>query len=55
MIGRKWRIGPGAAVGVVLLGAILVGMADEWEKEAKNVFGDFTPQKRSRVRQDSGY
>lgn len=45
MIGRKWRIGPGAAVGVVLLGAILVGMADEWEKEAKNVFGDFTPRK----------
>lgn len=42
MIGRKLRVGPGAAVGVVLLGAILVGMADEWEKEAENVFGDFT-------------
>lgn len=45
MIGRKRRIGPGAAVGVVLLGAILVGMADEWEKEAENVFGDFTIRK----------
>lgn len=45
MIGRKRRIGPGAAVGVVLLGAILVGMADEWEKEAENVFGEFTSRK----------
>lgn len=43
MIDRKRRIGPGAAVGVVLLGAILVGMADEWGREAENVFGDFSP------------
>lgn len=42
MIGRKLRVGPGAAIGVVLLGAILAGMADELTKEAENVFGDFT-------------
>ena len=45
MIGRKRRLRPGAAVGVVLLGAILVGIADEWGKEAENVFGDFTSRK----------
>lgn len=42
MIGRQLRVAPGAAVGVVLLGAILAGMADELTKEAENVFGDFT-------------
>jgi endonuclease YncB( thermonuclease family) len=44
MIGRKLRVGPGAAIGVVLLGAILVGMADEWGKEAENIFGDLFRQ-----------
>ena len=45
MIGRKLRVGPGAAIGVVLLGAILAGMADELTKEAEKLLGDlFRPQ-----------
>ncbi len=45
MIGRKRRLRPGAVIGLVLLGAILAGMADELTKEAENVFGDlFRPQ-----------
>lgn len=45
MIGRKLRVGPGAAIGVVLLGAILAGMADELTREAEKLLGDlFRPQ-----------
>ena len=45
MIGRKRRLRPGAAVGVVLLGAILAGMADELTREAEKLLGDlFGPQ-----------
>lgn len=45
MIGRKRRLRPGAAIGVVLLGAILVGMADELTKEAEKLLSDvFHPQ-----------
>ena len=43
MIGRKRRLRPGAAIGIVLLGAILAGMADELSKEAEKVFGDLFP------------
>ncbi len=47
MIGRKRRVGLGAAVGVVLLGAILVGMVDELTKEAEKLLGDlFGPHAR---------
>ena len=45
MIGRKLRVGPGAAIGVVLLRAILAGMADELTREAEKLLGDlFRPQ-----------
>lgn len=43
--GWQRRVGPGAAVGVVLLGAILAGMADELTQEADKLLGDlFRPQ-----------
>ena len=45
MISRKLRVGPGAAIGVVLLGAILAGMADDLTREAEKLLGDlFRPQ-----------
>jgi endonuclease YncB( thermonuclease family) len=48
MIRRKWRFGPGAAIGLILFGAILAGMADEWRKEAEDIFGDF-PRRQTQI------
>lgn len=42
MTNRKRRFGPGAAVGAILMVAILIGMADEMEEEAREVFRPLT-------------
>ncbi|WP_265501309.1 thermonuclease family protein [Paracoccus beibuensis] len=39
---RKARFGPGAAIGAVLMVAILAGLADEWDDEAREVFSPLT-------------
>lgn len=42
MTNRKRRFGPGAAVGAALMIAILIGMADEMEEGAQEVFRPLT-------------